>query len=164
MARSPNQTGGGTSGAPVVDSGNGGDEAAGVPARVDMVVLSARDLPLLRRFYRALGWPERSGASDALATFGLGAIDLALYPDTSPTGTDGPRTERSGPTLVVRLDAADQVDGAFALALRAGGLPVAEPQDHAWGGRSAVLADPEGNRWELLWVARTSAVPEDDNR
>ena len=75
-------------GAPVVvgDSFEGSDDP--VPARLDMVVLSARQLPRLRVFYRALGWEERPGASDALATFVLGGIDLTLYPGGSdpPTG------------------------------------------------------------------------------
>ena len=60
--------------------------------------------------------------------------------------------DRSGITLVVRGDTGDAVDSAFAGAVRVGALPVSEPQDQSFGGRSAVLADPEGNRWELLWV------------
>jgi hypothetical protein len=55
-------------------------------------------------------------------------------------------------TLVVRVDTGDGVDAAFDAAMRVGALPISEPQDQSFGGRSAVLADPEGNRWELLWV------------
>lgn len=140
-------------GAPVVvgDSFEGSDDP--VPARLDMVVLSARQLPRLRVFYRALGWEERPGASDALATFILGGIDLTLYPggsDPSPAGSDP--GDRPGVTLVVRVDAPDQVDRSFDTALRAGATPVAAPRDQPWGGRAAVLADPEGNHWEFLWT------------
>ena len=142
--------------APVVvgDSFEGSDDP--VPARLDMVVLSACQLPRLRAFYRALGWQERPGASDALATFVLGGIDLTLYPvgsDPQPAGSS--TGDRPGVTLVVRVDAADQVNRSFDTALQAGATAVAPPQDHPWGGRSAVLADPEGNRWEFLWTAGT---------
>jgi hypothetical protein len=132
----------------------------GMPARLSMVVLSARDLPSLRRFYQALGWPERSGASDALAMFDLGATVLTLHPAAESTG-DPSGAERadtvSSVTLVVHVDARDGVDDAVTAALAAGAGLVAEPVDQSWGGRSAVVADPEGNRWEVLWVPRPPA-------
>ena len=123
----------------------------GMPARLAMVVLSARDLPALRRFYRGLGWTEQAGASDALAFFALEGATLALFPGTEERSGSEP-VDRSGITLVVRVDTGDAVDAAFDAALRVGALPIGEPQDQSFGGRSAVLADPEGNRWELLWV------------
>jgi uncharacterized protein len=139
-------------GAPVVvgDSFEGSDDP--LPARLDMVVLSARQLPRLRVFYRALGWEERPGASDALATFVLGGIDLTLYPAAVPQPAGSSTGDRPGVTLVVRVDAADQVNRSFDTALQAGATPVAAPRDQPWGGRSAVVADPEGNRWEFLWT------------
>ena len=126
----------------------------GIPARLAMVVLSARDLPALRRFYRGLGWTEQAGASDALAFFALEGATLALFPhaDGTEEGSGGQPVDRSGMTLVVRVDTGDGVDAAFDAAVRVGALPISEPQDQSFGGRSAVLADPEGNRWELLWV------------
>ena len=72
-----------------------------VPPRLSMVVLGARDLPVLRRFYVGLGWPERPGASDALAMFELGTTVLALHPASAedschrmgaqPAAIDDPR-------------------------------------------------------------------------
>ncbi len=128
--------------------------AGDMPAQLDMVVLSARDLPGLRRFYQRLGWSEQAGASDTLAFFPLGGVTLALFPLTPGTvGSDETTaTERTGMTLVVRVGTGDAVDAAFAAAVAVGAIPVGEPQDQSFGGRSAVLADPEGNRWELLWV------------
>ncbi len=134
--------------------------AGGMPARLAMVVLSARDLPALRRFYRGLGWNEQEGASDTLAFFPLDGVTLALFPHAVGTGEEGEATpDRSGMTLVVRVDSGEAVDTAFAGAVRVGALPVSEPQDQSFGGRSAVLADPEGNRWELLWVPGTTGEP-----
>jgi hypothetical protein len=135
------------------DGGIAGKASGGVPARVSMVVLSARDLPALRRFYLDLGWTEQAGGSDTLAIFPLGAVSLALYPHavgaTPPDDTSEP--VRSAITLVVRVGSRDTVDSAFAEAVRAGAQPVSDPEDQSFGGRSAVVADPEGNRWELLW-------------
>jgi predicted lactoylglutathione lyase len=125
--------------------------AVGMPAYLNMVVLSARNLPVLRRFYRDLGWTEQSGSTDALAFFPLGEITLALFPHhaESEESTGG---DRSGMTLVVKVATAAGVDTAFADAIKAGGQSISEPADQSFGGRSAVVADPEGNRWELLWT------------
>jgi hypothetical protein len=30
------------------------------------------------------------------------------------------------------------------------------PTDRSWGGRSAFMADPEGNRWEITWSPRAT--------
>jgi uncharacterized glyoxalase superfamily protein PhnB len=140
-------------GAPVVEGDNFEGADGPVAARLDMVVLSAHDLPRLRAFYLALGWEERVGASDSLATFDLGGIDLTLYPDASAPPPPGSSVaDRSGATLVIRVGTPDQVNQAFDTALQAGATSVAEPKDQPWGGRSAVLADPEANRWELLWT------------
>jgi uncharacterized protein len=130
---------------------------AGMPAHLNMVVLSARDLPTLRRFYRALGWTEQAGASDTLAFFPLGEVTLALFPRSTGPGEPEKATggDRSGMTLVVKVATSDAVDTAFAVAVTAGAGTVSEPEDQSFGGRSAVLADPEGNRWELLWTPGT---------
>jgi uncharacterized protein len=57
-------------------------------------------------------------------------------------------------TLVLAVGGRDGVDSAVATAVHAGGRSVSEPTDQPWGGRSAVIADPEGNQWELLWMDR----------
>nr|WP_285732890.1 hypothetical protein [Nocardiopsis sp. ATB16-24] len=44
------------------------------------------------------------------------------------------------------------MDGAFDAAVRAGAKAVAEPVERPWAGRSAYVADPEGDRWEIAWV------------
>jgi uncharacterized glyoxalase superfamily protein PhnB len=50
------------------------------------------------------------------------------------------------------VDGPEQVDESFAAAVRAGAAVVAEPVERPWGGRSAYVADPEGNRWEIAWA------------
>ena len=34
--------------------------------------------------------------------------------------------------------------------------PGADATDRSWGGRSAFIADPEGNRWEITWSPRAT--------
>ncbi len=135
----------------------GARAVGGMPATLSMVVLGARDLPTLRRYYRALGWPEQPDGSDSLSTFALGGVALTLYPQAEPTRPAAETVEdRPAVTLVVRVGARDEVDAACAAAIRAGGHATADPQDQPWGGRSGIVADPEGNRWEVLWVPGTS--------
>lgn len=138
--------------------------APAMPAALSMVVLSARDVPRLRRFYRDLGWEEHSGASDDLSIFDLGGVALALHRDADPARrepTRPPLPEDPAATLVVKVAGSGEVDAACTSAARAGARIVSEPVDQPWGGRSAVVADPEGNRWELLWVPGSgpSAAP-----
>ena len=129
-----------------------------MPAHLSMVVLGSRDLPNLRRFYRGLGWPERPGASDALAMFDLGSTVLTLHPSAPATDarTPAPEEAAGAVTLVLDVDRREAVDAAVAAALAVGATPVSGPADQDWGGRSAVVADPEGHRWEVLWVSRPS--------
>ncbi len=43
----------------------------------------------------------------------------------------------------------DDVDGTYAAALGAGGASLRAPADQDYGGRSASVADPEGNLWSF---------------
>jgi uncharacterized protein len=36
---------------------------------------------------------------------------------------------------------------------------VADATDRSWGGRSAFIADPEGNGWEIIWSPRATFDP-----
>lgn len=128
-----------------------------VPPRLSAVTLGARDLPKLRQFYGGLGWSEIPGSDDGWVGFLLGGVLLTLYPlpalaDEAAAGEPLP-TGFSGVTLACNVDAVEQVDASFAAAVAAGATPVAEPVDREWGGRSAYIADPEGNRWEIAWAS-----------
>lgn len=128
-----------------------------MPSRLSVVTLGARDLPRLRRFYRGLGWKELPSSEDGWAAFLIGGVLLALYPveELAAEAADGspPPTGWSGVTLACNVESPQQVDTAFEAAVAVGAMAVAEPVDRAWGGRSAYIADPEGNRWEIAWAA-----------
>src|SRR5262249_10261865 len=95
------------------------------------------------------------------AGFLLGGVLLTLFPrdvlaeEAVPDllAEDVAAGGWSGITLACNVDREDQVDAAFATALAAGATPIAEPVDRDWGGRSASIADPEGNRWEIAWAS-----------
>jgi predicted lactoylglutathione lyase len=106
---------------------------------------------MLRRFYRALGWSELAGATDQLCRYQLGPVVLALYPGEHHLD-DQESDATSHTTLVVRLPSRQLLDEAHRTALNAGAEPVSPPTDQPWGGRASVVADPDGHRWELLWV------------
>ncbi|MFG3557040.1 VOC family protein [Micromonospora sp. NPDC047557] len=128
-----------------------------IPSRLSVVTLGVRDMGLLRSFYRSLGWPELSASDDGWSAFLLGGVLLALYPlpDLAAEAAPGIATAAggwSGVTLACNVDDRAEVDTAFAAAVAMGATVVAEPTDRPWGGRSAYIADPEGNRWEIAWA------------
>jgi uncharacterized protein len=124
-----------------------------IPARLTFVTLGARDLPALRRFYRGLGWKEVEGSDDGWSAFLLGGVVFSLFPAEALDEEAGSvATGSGGFTLAVNVDHVAEVDSTFAAAIEAGARPLARPQDRSWGGRSAYVADPEGNRWEIAWA------------
>jgi len=131
-----------------------------LPARLSIVTLGARDMRTLRQFYRTLGWPELSDGDDTWTGFLLGGVLLALFPERDLTAEAAPGspapTGWSGVTLACTVDTRDEVDRAFTAAVTAGATPVAAATDRPWGGRSAFIADPEGNRWEITWGPRAT--------
>ncbi|MFF5180461.1 VOC family protein [Micromonospora sp. NPDC000316] len=128
-----------------------------LPSRLSVVTVGTRDVGRLRSFYRSLGWPESPGSDDSWSAFLLGGVLFALFPlselaaEAAP-GVPGPAGGWSGVTLACNVDSRAEVDTAFAAAVAAGATVVAEPTDRSWGGRSAYIADPEGNRWEIAWA------------
>jgi len=91
------------------------------------------------------------------AAFHLGGVFLALFPiaelardgNTKPEpGTGGIRF-----TIGIMVDAADEVDRLTDQMRQAGARVTKEPIDaEFFTGRSAYLADPEGNYFEIVWA------------
>lgn len=130
-----------------------------------MIVLTTEDVPALREFYERLGWQVLDGATDELSTFAVGEVGLTIYGE--PKGPSGQGVEpvrvdedRAGVTFVVRVANEGALELAFESALSAGGRAISPPKRQPWGGRSAVFADPRGNRWELLWHPTSGARPD----
>jgi uncharacterized protein len=118
-----------------------------------VVTLGAHDLPALRRFYGRLRWAELEGSDDNWAAYLLGGVVLALFPESDlDAETNATTSGRGGFTLAANVDHREDVDTAWEAAIAAGAAAIGPPEDRDWGGRSAYMADPEGNRWEIAWA------------
>lgn len=128
-----------------------------LPQRLTFVTLGTKDMGRRRSFYSGWGWEEREGGSDEFAQYSLGSVRLALYPldllgEEAAPGCDAPPSEWNGVTLAVNVANQVEVDLGYRAALDLGALSIAEPVRREWGGYSAYVADPEGQRWEIAWA------------
>lgn len=57
--------------------------------------------------------------------------------------------EKMNYEIVLYADTIDEVDAAFADAVKNGAEPVLEPTTEPWGQRTCYIADPEGNLIEI---------------
>ena len=126
---------------------------------VDGAILrGAHDIAGQRRFYEAWGWHAVPYSNEEYVAFTLEGTQVAFFTaeklteEAAPGATTLPRGTWNGVTLAVSTPSRDGVDVAWRAAVDAGAVAVAEPVDRPWGGRSGYVADPEGNRWEIVWV------------
>jgi catechol 2,3-dioxygenase-like lactoylglutathione lyase family enzyme len=119
-----------------------------------------RDRVVLERFYtEVMGFTVASRTDfDAFGTVLRLRRDRAriklFFPteDLDPLRIDDPWFRAGGwRYAALNLDAADAVDQLAAACAAAGGRVLREPSEHRPGARMAVVADPEGNPWELIW-------------
>jgi predicted lactoylglutathione lyase len=128
----------------------------------NVVTLGAVDFANLRRFYRDLGWPQVVDDDD-FAAFELRGIVLAVFP-VEKLANDGnavPELERSRlrSTLAIVAESPQEVDAWVEQMRRAGATVTKDAEDAEFlEGRSAYLADPEGNYWEIAWADRSNAI------
>lgn len=125
-----------------------------IAARLSIVTLGVEDMALMREFYRSLGWPEQSSASDEHAMFLTGGGILALFPLddlAADANTASPRTFMGfrGFTLACNLESREAVDVAFETLRQTDAVIIKAPQDTEWGGYSGYFVDPEENFWEV---------------
>jgi uncharacterized protein len=126
------------------------------PPLANLITFGARDLPTLRNFYRALGWPQVMDDGDFVA-FALRGIVLALFPLDKLARDGNTEAEPSSGgirfTIAVLVDSAEEVDQLTEQMRAAGARVTKEPVDaEFFTGRSAYLCDPEGNYFEIAWT------------
>jgi uncharacterized protein len=122
----------------------------------NLITLGARDLPTLRNFYRALGWPQIMD-DDEFVAFELRGIVLALFPLTQLARDGNAEAEPTAGgirfTIGIMVDSAAEVDQLTEQMRAAGARVTKEPVDaEFFTGRSAYLCDPEGNYFEIAWA------------
>lgn len=128
----------------------------------NVITLGALDLPLLREFYRLLGWPVLIDGDD-FAAFELRGTVLALFPvdELAADGRGRPERRRGGIrfSIGVMVDLPEQVDAMVQLVRQAGGRITKEPvRAEHFEGRSAYFADPEDNFWEIAWAPSENPI------
>lgn len=129
-----------------------------LPRRLSTVTLGADDVGRLRDFYRAWGWEsDPAWDSDTYAAFSLDGIEFCLFPrdllveEARPGEVPPPEADRSNVVLSIKLASRDEVERVLADAVAAGATALSSCTERDWGGYSGYVADPEGNRWELVW-------------
>lgn len=126
-----------------------------IPQRVSLITIGAINLPLLRSFYKGLGWEETSVSTNDYAVFKTAGVLLSLFPIeelAKDAGVNISKTqEYSRVTLAINVDKPDQVDTVINHIRLSNGKILREPSDAFWGGRTAYFADPENNLWEVAW-------------
>ncbi|MFT8321902.1 MAG: VOC family protein [Bacillus sp. (in: firmicutes)] len=127
-----------------------------IPQRISLITLGAVQLPLLREFYRKLGWEETEISSDQYAVFKTAGVMLTLFPLEELEKDAGvefasPKTGYKNITLAINVDTSEQVDAVIEEVKLIGGKVLREPSEAFWGGRTAYFADPENNVWEVAW-------------
>ena len=122
----------------------------------NVVTIWAHDVQTLRDFYLRLAWPQVVD-QDHFAAFALRGVILALCPldKLAADGRSAPERRHGGVrrTIGVIVDRPDEVDALARLVRESGGRVTKEPVDaEFFEGRSAYVADPEGNYWEIAWA------------
>lgn len=127
-----------------------------VPQRVSLLTIGAFNLPILRSFYKRLGWEETAESNDNYAIFKNAGVLLSLFPIAElakDVGIELNPTPNSfhGVTFAINVETPEAVDGVISEVRQADGKILREPSDAFWGGRTAYFADPENNLWEVAW-------------
>jgi uncharacterized protein len=129
---------------------------------VNVITLGARDLPSLRAFYRFLGWPQIVD-DDEFAAFELNGGVLALFAADKLAADGRGRAEHGNGgirfTVGIIVDQPQDVDDLTERVRQAGGRVSKEPVDaEFFEGRSAYVADPEDNYYEIVWAAPDNVI------
>ena len=127
------------------------------PQHLFAVTVGVNDVARQRAFYEAWGWQASPISSAEYAAFDLGGAMVSFFPrrslgEEAAPGEAVPADGWNGTTLAVNVPEKDAVDQVWTAAVEAGAKGVASPVDRPWGGRSGYVADPEGIRWEILWI------------
>ncbi len=128
-----------------------------VPQRVSLITIGAIKLPVLRAFYKQLGWKETDISSDNYAVFKTAGVLLSLFPieelakEAQIEISKSIDYFRAGVTLAINVDKREEVDLTIETIRNAGAKILREPSDAFWGGRIAYFSDPENNLWEIAW-------------
>lgn len=130
--------------------------------RTDFLTISTADLDAARAFYRdGLGWTPLLDVPGEIVFFQVGhGLVLGLFDAKKFADDLGVRDAPiSGVTLSHNVDGPEAVRAAVERAVAAGGTVLKEPQEAAFGGYHAHVADPNGLVWEIAHNPAWSVEP-----
>jgi len=104
--------------------------------RINNITFPVKDLKRAVNFYENVLGLKKTDEWPNYATFDVGGVEIGLDPD--------PKAELQ---IFIRVD---DVDKAYSNFKEKGAKFLTEPKDQYWGGRTAVFADPDGNKFILV--------------
>ena len=135
--------------------------------RLTMVGLGVADLKVSAEFYEEkLGWKRSPMSQESIIFYNLpaGAM-LSLYGREAlaeDATVDPQGSGFKGFTLAYNTRSEEEVDEIIETLRSKGVKIIKEPQKVFWGGYSSYIADPDGNLWEIAFMAaiHRSAKPD----
>lgn len=121
--------------------------------RVNMIMVGARDIPLLRAFYeQGLGWTVWGEASNHVAMYKLGtAVLVFLDADYLASESGLPAVAQPKSLWAIFVSDKREVEALIDQAVRAGARVTSPVRDRDLGLYSGYFTDPEDNGWEVVW-------------
>lgn len=77
------------------------------------------------------------------------ALSIELLGSEAAPGASVPEVGWNGMTIAINVGSESELHVMYSAAVAAGATAISAVTRRAWGGMSAYVADPEGNRWEL---------------
>jgi predicted lactoylglutathione lyase len=122
-------------------------------ARINMVMVGAKDIGGLRRFYEGgLGWSSWGPASDQSIMYKVGTSVL-VFLDADYLAAESGVDVATGPKSfwAIFVPTKEEVESTFERAIAAGAKPTSPVRMRDGGLYTGYFADPEGNGWEVVW-------------
>lgn len=132
--------------------------------RVDAAVIFVRDLDTCATFYRdMLGFRETFRDSVSVA-FRMDDQDFVLLEEAAAADMMTAEAVSLGKETghrVLLCSGVENVDAVYEALTAKGAVFIKPPKDQPWGRRTAYLADPEGNLWELYHMLEPEPPKQD---
>jgi uncharacterized protein len=131
-------------------------------ARINMIMVSAKDVPALRRFYEdGLGWTPWMPPTPLSIMYEVGtSILVFLDADYLARESGIPAVSTPKGLWAIFTRTKDEVGALFDRAIAAGATVTSPIRDRDGGLWSGYFTDPEGNGWEVVWSPHMT--PTDD--
>jgi predicted lactoylglutathione lyase len=131
-------------------------------ARINMIMVSAKDVPALRRFYEdGLGWTPWMPATSLSIMYQVGtSILVFLDADYQEKQSGIPAVATPKGLWAIFMKTKEEVAAVFDRAIAAGATVTSPIRDRDGGLWSGYFTDPEGNGWEVVWSP--DMTPTDD--